>query len=514
MRQLRTTTDWTLCVKRALLFVLLVLRIPVVVHSVEAPRTYADLGRLTPLLQERSKLPHPEEREQSRNVPNGLDHSERVRGVHERVKRSLSTDFSVYIENRCRGLLILLTGQWAVTLIPSTFVIAFAYALTDYWKQRRSDSWNLYKSYHREGQRGNPGFAHVLDWISIDTDGGIDKIATLGDWQKGPRDKLTRRIQFCLKAGGACVNSCIIVFLNVHILLGCLHHLHGGSSAELPMAIKKYIELTADHQGKYRLLNMPEVGFISFVELGAVFFLVALTVFRSLFFMWNCHNHEMAFPAFTSLWHLFEGAQSLSVFSVLKLFSMCHPALVGRRFKEYLSIHGAKGGFHSFLAAAYFIITRLFAAVLSMLAFGVKLAMVSIQFYVVGARPAIVPDSLDFFWRWAVVIQLFVQTFSILDVEEVLKWRLFAIISGGEDCNPENMETLVMQVYRARISQAIFDVYWSTGRRFDFFVIFMTLNDVDLQLLLFEEDKRKKNSRILQIERDARSMSKLNAGMA
>merc|ERR1719235_2580063 len=127
----------------------------------------------------------------------------------------------------------------------------------------------------------------------------------------------------------------------------------------------------------------------------------------------------------------------LSTFSALRLFSLCHPALVGRRFKE--AVAEIESPLSFYIAATFFGISRLVAAGLSTIAFAVKLAMVSIQFYTVEAHPAFVPAWLTFIWRWAVVIQLFAQTFSILDVEEILKWRVFSIVSGGQDAKPEHM---------------------------------------------------------------------------
>jgi hypothetical protein len=373
-----------------------------------------------------------------------------------------------------------------VITIPLALVVAYVYSSTDYNYRRQKDSINLYESFQREEEMGHPGFKHVLDWINIDQDGGIDNIQSLDI--NGPRLFLC-----CLKTVGAISNSCILIALNVSILKGCLYELRGGDDENMPLALKTYLSLTS----RSRLLNFPEVAVISLAELMGVFLIVCVVIFRWVFFVRTHGQKNMAFARYSSLYHMFETTKMLSIFSVLRLFGMCHPALVARRLKEHMADHDNMCARVFF--AAYFIITRSCAAVLSILAFGVKLAMVSIQFYVVDAHPLFIPAQLAFFWRWAVVIQLFVQTFSILDMEEVLKWRLFAIVSGGQDATPDHMETLVMQVYRARISQGFYDVYWARNRRFAFFVIFMTFNDVDLQLLMFEENDRKKQARTRMI---------------
>merc|ERR1719335_954639 len=106
-------------------------------------------------------------------------------------------------------------------------------------------------------------------------------------------------------------------------------------------------------------------------------------------FVWTRDRENIAYARFNSLWLMFEYLRMLSTFSALRLFSLCHPALVGRRFKE--AVAEIESPLSFYIAATFFGISRLVAAGLSTIAFAVKLAMVSIQFYTVEAHPAFVP---------------------------------------------------------------------------------------------------------------------------
>merc|ERR1711865_880196 len=67
---------------------------------------------------------------------------------------------------------------------------------------------------------------------------------------------------------------------------------------------------------------------------------------------------------------------------------------------------------------------------------------------------------------------------------------------GGADGEPEKEESVLIQVYCARIAHKIYEVYWQKGRMFTFVMLFMSFSDRDIQKLLLVEDATAKSARM------------------
>merc|ERR1712194_179832 len=148
-------------------------------------------------------------------------------------------------------------------------------------------------------------------------------------------------------------------------------------------------------------------------------------------------------------------------------------------------------------AVLYFVCSRAVAAWLSLLAFGIKLAFVSLQLN----RP--LDRGVNGYWtvielgrRWCYVLSLFLQSMCALLIPQLLKWRLMHVIATGANKQVDADGTAIRKVYRARLVQTMYETYWVKGHTFAFFMLLFTFDDSDLQCLLFEEDAAKKLARM------------------
>eukprot|EP00746_Dinoflagellata_sp_MGD_P009967 gnl/MRDRNA2_/MRDRNA2_120438_c0_seq1.p1 gnl/MRDRNA2_/MRDRNA2_120438_c0~~gnl/MRDRNA2_/MRDRNA2_120438_c0_seq1.p1 ORF type:complete len:592 (+),score=84.83 gnl/MRDRNA2_/MRDRNA2_120438_c0_seq1:214-1989(+) len=85
------------------------------------------------------------------------------------------------------------------------------------------------------------------------------------------------------------------------------------------------------------------------------------------------------------------------------------------------------------------------------------------------------------------------QIMGIIGVNQLLRWRLFRFIFGGQDAYVSAEERLVMSFYEARLVQAIWTSHSISN--YERWLILLTFDDDDLQGLVMEEGESDKVSR-------------------
>merc|ERR1719329_865438 len=101
----------------------------------------------------------------------------------------------------------------------------------------------------------------------------------------------------------------------------------------------------------------------SLIVIGTMFCQALITFFI------RKDNEAEKFDAYAALFEAAETAEWLATFSALKLISVVHPALIGRRFAEYMSMPVlGRGSLARAVQVLWFVLTRLGGFVLGLLA--------------------------------------------------------------------------------------------------------------------------------------------------
>jgi hypothetical protein len=266
-----------------------------------------------------------------------------------------------------------------------------------------------------------------------------------------------------------------------------------ASSHDMRAGMREFVRLTEAHS----LITLSHTFAVHLAELVFLWGFMIKCGFH--FLMFAASND--GFDPFSNLHYAFEDLHALRTFSALKLFSFVHPEIIVRYFELYMSRKSflGTGTVATVMRVIYFVITRLVALCLSVLAFSVKLTFVSVrvnaphEFASWGGRA-------NALWSWAAVLSLLSQTIGAVSLEQFMKWRVLLIIAGGRDARPEQMEGVMKEVYLARLTEAILNEYWGRGHYLSFLVLMFTFDDRDLQSLLIDEDLGKRSIRFGESE--------------
>lgn len=178
-----------------------------------------------------------------------------------------------------------------------------------------------------------------------------------------------------------------------------------------------------------------------------------------------------------------ESLPILSTFSLLKMLRHVHPSLIAGDYSECMQQRSWLPGttLGMLLTTVYFALTRLFLAVLAIGAFAMKLLAVGLK---------LIDPSYKF-------LEVFMQSFLLMNqcmgcllVERLLQDRIFLFIFGGSDTDFREDELALKNVYRCRVAKQIWEEFWVKAKRFQgwkAFVVFMTLDHFDLQMLLIND---------------------------
>merc|ERR1719387_1421306 len=202
--------------------------------------------------------------------------------------------------------------------------------------------------------------------------------------------------------------------------------------------MREFVRLTETH-------SLITLSHTFAVHLAELVFLWAFLIKCGFHFLMFAASKD-GFDPFANLGYAFEDLHALRTFSALKLFSFVHPEIIVRYFELYMSRKSflGTGTFSTVMRVIYFVITRLVALCLSVLAFSVKLTFVSVR---VNAPHEFVSwrGRANALWSWAAVLSLLSQTIGAVSLEQFMKWRVLLIIAGGRDARPEQMEGVMKE---------------------------------------------------------------------
>jgi hypothetical protein len=331
-----------------------------------------------------------------------------------------------------------------------------------------------------EGQL-HQGVVDMLRHIRINQNGGLEKVHTLIEIDR-PRFRRTLKVLGHVFA--ICFNVTMMVQQDVTLLKGAEDYYKGLRNDDLPLTLRQYLA----ESGKSSLISVRHAACIAFAELLGLAAMLIWLCYRFVVFNLNQHSKLTKYDAFLALHEVFHGLTLLGGFSALRVLTVVHPALFMRQFQWNIArpFLGRTGISSYSVQVIYFLVTRLGAVFLGVLAFGVKLAFTSVQ---VQLPPA--PDEnwlWMFCWKWMIVMMLLEQTLGAIAVENVMWWRVILVIVEGGDRTITLEKIQVMRVYLSRIMQSIYEEYWCKGQFLRFFVLMLTFDHIDLQHLLIDED--------------------------
>jgi len=381
----------------------------------------------------------------------------------------------------------------------------------------RKEERRVFNTIDSEEARVNPNcgvdgrrqsFADIMDYISLDKDGGLRKISQLAG---ADGVSSARLIGFCFLLIGIVFNVGVIVHMDIDIMDGAMRdyrinsqlngHLDSAASAQLDGYTKSKAGEIQEFLDRSSGEGVAIIGLNVFVltamaELASLIVLATIFVQALVTFFLRKHVDGEKFDAFAALFEAAETAEWLGTFSALKLISVVHPALIGRRFSEYMVTEPlGHGRFGRAVQVFWFVGTRLIGFVLGLLAFAVKLAIVSVYLYVPILHSE--QDSrLLVAWHalcnWCQVLGLLFQAMNALNMNQVLRWRVLLLVTGGDDSIVDEDEATLLNVYLARLAQEMYQEFYDKGRYLTFWVLVFTFKDTDFQFLLINEDKTQK----------------------
>lgn len=228
---------------------------------------------------------------------------------------------------------------------------------------------------------------------------------------------------------------------------------------------------------KRRLLLLSLAGIVGTAEV----LWVVVTIIRALNRLRIFYCTKSEYRAYLNIMDFFQHSMPvLSTFSLMKLMSLVHPALLYNHFLECLQTQTLfVGTTHGIvLTSVYFIITRLFIGALALFAFGMKLVSVGLK---------LIDPSSNLMACTIQVAGLMNQCMGCVLFERVLQDRLFLFIFGGSDTDFKEDELALKGVYWCRLAKQIWEEFWKKGERFKAIVLLMTLDHYDLQMLLIND---------------------------
>jgi len=335
------------------------------------------------------------------------------------------------------------------------------------------------------------GFVETLDYIRIDRDGGLEKIGKLEPL------KFARIAQFLVLVGSVVFNIACIFYVDWDIMDSSRQRddVPDGPKDPPVHRIQRYIARHAESEVAIVSLNLAFC--VAICEVAALSVLIVMTLHELATYFILRYRNDKAFDAFLALFEFANLISWLATFSAIKLIACCHPSLIGRMFLEHMS-HPYFGNsqWAQCVQAVWFAVTRIGAGLLGCLAFAVKLAITSIYLYVPMEEH---PERtwhhtlVLFIFNWIVVIALLIHCLNAVDLDLVLRWRVFLLLAGGSDGEVDRDENVMLQVYCARIMQVMQEDFLDNGRSFAFWVLALTFRDQDLQYLIVKEDDAKKD---------------------
>lgn len=372
-----------------------------------------------------------------------------------------------------------LCTHWKV--IVSFFIIGFgiSFPFMHWTLEHREVERDMFNHSETDGEL-HKGVVDMLRHIRISRSGGLEKVATLVEVD---RPKFRRIVKVLGHLWAIGFNVLMMVQQDVTILKGAEDYYKGLRNDDLPQPLRQYLDFT----GNMSLISVRHAACISLAELLGLAAMLIWIFYRVVVFRLNKNSKYAKYDAYLSLHEIFHGLCLLGGFSALRVLSIIHPALFMRQFQWNTArpFLGRKWASGYGMQVAYFVITRICAIFLGVLAFGVKLAFTSVQIHL----PLAAGENWlwAFCWKWMVVMMLLEQTLGAIAVEHVMWWRIILVIVEGGDRKISLEKIQVMYVYLSRIMQSIHEEYWEKGQYIRYFVLMLTFDHIDLQHLLIDE---------------------------
>jgi len=318
-------------------------------------------------------------------------------------------------------------------------------------------------------------------YIAINKTGGINKIK---DLIKVDRPKLRRPFKVVSKVVSIAFTIYMLIQQDTTMLYGAeLYYQNKTETSALPKNLERYLEFTDNMS----LISVRHAVCVAVAELLGLSAMAIWLLYRFGVFVFCRDVAQAKYDAFVSLYETCDGLTLLSSFSALRLISIAHPALLIRKFQFFMQrpFVSQPGRFGIAMQLLYFLITRIAAIFLGALAFGVKVAFVSVQVHM----PLTNKDDWwrETMWRWLVIIMLLVQTLGAIGVEYVMFWRVLLIVVEGGDRKVTLKKIRLANVYLSKVFEKIYEEYYLTGKYLQFCVLMLTFDHIDLQHLLIDE---------------------------
>lgn len=383
------------------------------------------------------------------------------------------------------------TDYWEPLLILGCLILVVCFAASQEILMDESKEERLMFDWLHDQEKGNHEFVEVLDYMSIDPHGGLQKLENMV-YDPDMGYSWEYRIVTCAgRVIGAIFNVVFLVVVNTRIMYGaCAYFEPGHGTGPLPTDMQRYMSYTSG----MALVGVRHAALVAVAELGGTVVLVTMAFYRAMIFFLKRRSQTNRFDAFASVFQSAHAVFMLSTFSALKLFGVVYPFVLMQDFAEQRAKpffgHGRIGmSFQIF----YFVVSRLMCFVVGLCAFGVKIAFVCVYLFqpVENLHP-----WLSLTWRWSHLLNLLVQTMGALVLEDLLFSRILNFIAGGTNFMVNEKAIVMREVYMARVAQVIYEEYWTKHRRLEFFVLLTTFNDMDLQHLLLDEDAIEKEKRL------------------
>jgi len=381
------------------------------------------------------------------------------------------------------------TDYWEPGLILFCLLIVLVFAISQEFLMDESREENLMFNWLHEQEHRKHDFVEVLDYVSIDAHGGLQKLESIG---RGSSSWNFRILICATRLGAALFNIYFLVDLNTRIMRGAIAYYELGVLVRvLPVDMQRYMSYTSS----MALVGVSHAALVAVAELGGVVVLITMALYRVIIFILRSTSKRNKFDAFSSLFEAAWAIFVLSTFSALKLFALVHPCLIWRDFDEHLAkpFFGQSRGGRTF-QTVYFLGTRFLAVLVGVCAFGVKVAFVCVHLFEPVKND--LHPFISLVWRWSYLFALLIQTMGALIMEKVLLLRVQNFIAGGMDSKVSAEGYVMREVYMARVAQVLYQEHWMKGRRFEFLVLLLTFSDMDLQHLLLDEDEEKREIRL------------------
>jgi len=329
---------------------------------------------------------------------------------------------------------------------------------------------------------------NFLSHLSIDKEGGVDKIAVLWDPMK--------LLWFLIIFGSILMNCTMVAQSNFNILYSLGIFSAGDFEEEMDRASKILSRLNGQNDSETMTFNnatkMDDVQFfrhmthivhkqtqgqgllVCVFELGLLSFYISKFL-RHLFYI-LCKD---GYPRWSNMSELStDTLPTLATFSALKMMRFVHPALVAQQLINFLQEHSKQ---HRAFYTLVFILTRLLCLVFGIIAFGHKLLDVGIQ---------LMQPEGSALYTWMFTCAFLNQCMGIVYLDDVLQERLFLFIFGGCDAEFQDEERVLKHVYMARLMRGCWNEFGGGFlARGKGFLVMTTLDHYDIQKLIINEDE-------------------------